>query len=88
VAFKLKTGKTLNKVLAGAGIATLLTAGIGAVAPSMANSMVGKAVTTLAAFAVGGLESAAGAIGTVILEGSVNTFTGANSMGNVQESSL
>ena len=56
MAFKLKTGKTVNKILAGYGI--------------------------------GGIESAIGAIATSVIGSSVSTFTGSNSMGNLQETSL
>ena len=88
VAFKLKTPKMLNKVLAGAGIAALGTVILGAIAPNFAGGTMGKAITTAAAFGVGGIESAIGAIGTSVLGSSVSTFTGANSMGNLQEESL
>ena len=88
MAFKLKTGKTINKVLAGAGLATLGTVILGAVAPSLAGSTMGKALTTAAAFGVGGIESAAGAIATSFMGNSLTAFTGANAEGNVQVESL
>jgi len=88
VAFKLKTGKTINKILAGAGIATLGTVILGAVAPSLAGSTMGKAITSAAAFGVGGIESLAGAIGSSFLGGGITAFTGPTSEGNVQVESL
>tara|TARA_Y100000310_G_scaffold259622_1_gene268336 strand:- start:198 stop:464 length:267 start_codon:yes stop_codon:yes gene_type:complete len=88
VAFKLKTSKTLNKILAGAGIATLGTVILGALAPSLAGSTMGKALTSVAAFGVGGIESLAGAVGSSFIGNSLTAFTGANSEGNVQMDSL
>ena len=44
MAFKLKTGKTLNKILAGAGIVTLLGVVGSYVAPGFMGSTMGKAV--------------------------------------------
>ena len=88
MAFKLKTGKTMNKILAGAGIATLGTVILGAIAPSLAGSTMGKAITSAAAFGVGGIESLAGAIGSSFLGGSLTAFTGPTSEGNVQVESL
>ena len=40
------------------------------------------------AFGIGGIESAIGAVATSVVQGSDKTFTGANSMGNLQEDSL
>jgi len=88
MAFKLKTGKTINKILAGAGIAALGTAILGAVSPSLAQGTIGKVLPAAAAFGVGGVESVIGAAATTIIGGSNASFTGANSMGNVQEDSL
>ena len=88
MAFKLKTSKTMNKILAGAGIGALGTVVLGALAPSLAGSTMGKAITTAAAFGIGGIESAAGAIATSFLGNSLTAFTGANSEGNVQVESL
>jgi len=88
VAFKLKTGKTINKILAGAGIAALGTVILGAVAPGMAQGTIGKVIPAAAAFGIGGIESAIGAVATSIIGSSNMAFTGANSMGNLQEDSL
>jgi hypothetical protein len=88
MAFKLKTGKTINKVLAGAGIATLLGVGLGAVAPGIAGSTMGKVIEGAAAYGVGGLESVAGAAAAMFLGHSVRSFTGANALDNVQTESL
>ena len=86
--FKLKTGKTINKILAGAGIAALGTVALGAISPNLAGGTVGKIIPAAAAFGVGGIESAIGAVATSFIGGSDQSFTGANSMGNVQEDSL
>tara|TARA_B100000809_G_scaffold85217_1_gene83699 strand:+ start:77 stop:331 length:255 start_codon:yes stop_codon:yes gene_type:complete len=69
VAFKLKTGKTLNKVLAGAGVVALLGAVGSMVAPGFMSSTMGKAVEGIAAYSVGGLESVIGAVGTMFIGG-------------------
>ena len=88
MAFKLKTGKTINKILAGAGIAALGTVILGAVSPGLAQGTIGKVIPAAAAFGIGGIESVIGAAATTIIGGSTSSFTGANSMGNVQEDSL
>ena len=88
MAFKLKTGKTINKILAGAGIAALGTVILGAVSPGLAGGTVGKIIPAAAAFGIGGIESAIGAVSTSVVQGSDRAFTGANSMGNLQEDSL
>jgi branched-subunit amino acid ABC-type transport system permease component len=88
MAFKLKTGKTINKVLAGAGIAALGTVILGAISPNMAQGTIGKIIPAAAAFGVGGIESAIGAVATSVVQGSDRAFTGSNSMGNLQEDSL
>ena len=88
MAFKLKSSKTMNKILAGAGIASLGGVILGALAPSLAGSTMGKALTSAAAFGIGGIESAAGAIATSFLGNSLTSFTGSNSEGNVQVESL
>ena len=62
VAFKLKTGKTINKVLAGAGIVALGTLVLNAVAPGMMQGSLGKVILPAVSFGVGGLESVAGAV--------------------------
>ena len=88
MAFKLKTGKTVNKILAGAGIAALGTVALGAISPNLAGGTVGKIIPAAAAFGIGGIESAIGAVATSIIGSSNMAFTGANAMGNVQEDSL
>jgi hypothetical protein len=85
---KIKTSKTVNKILAGAGIAALGTVALGMIAPNFAGGTVGKAIMAGTGFLVGGLPAAAGAVATEMVAGSARTFTGANSMGNLQESSL
>ena len=86
--FKLKTGKTIKKILAGAGIAALGTVILGAVSPAMAGGAIGKVIPAAAAYGIGGIESAIGAVATSVIGASTATFTGANSMGNLQETSL
>ena len=88
MAFKLKTGKGLNKLLAGAGIASLGAVLLGALAPTFAGSTMGKALTTAAAFGVGGFEAAAGAVATSFMGSGITSFTGPNAEGNVQVDSL
>ena len=67
MAFKLKTGKTVNKVLAGAGIVALATTGISWLAPAYADSGITKAVEGVAAYGVGGGESLIGAGATMLM---------------------
>ena len=67
VAFKLKTGKTINKVLAGAGVVALLGIVGNAVAPGFMGSTMGKAVEGIAAYSIGGVESLAGAAATMFI---------------------
>ena len=69
VAFKLKTGKTINKVLAGAGVVALLGIVGNAVAPGFMGSTMGKAVEGLAAYSIGGVESVIGAVATMFIGG-------------------
>ena len=64
VAFKLKTGKTINKLLAGAGIVALGTIGLNAVAPGLMQGTIGKVVLPAVSFGVAGLEGLAGAVVT------------------------
>ena len=59
MAFKLKTGKTINKVLAGAGIVAL---GTNAVSPGLMGGTLGKVILPAVSYGVGGLESVAGAV--------------------------
>lgn len=88
MAFKLKSGKTLNKIFAGAGIAALGTVALGMIAPNLATGIMGKAIMVGAGFLVGGLPAAAGAVATEMIAGSATTFTGASSMGGLQETTL
>jgi hypothetical protein len=67
VAFKLKTGKTINKVLAGAGVVALLGIVGNAVAPGFMGSTMGKAVEGIAAYSIGGVESLVGAAATMFI---------------------
>jgi hypothetical protein len=67
--FKLKTGKTVNKILAGAGIVTLLGVVGNMVAPGFMGSTMGKAVEGIAAYSIGGVESVIGAAGAMFIGG-------------------
>jgi len=67
VAFKLKTGKTVNKILAGAGVVALLGIVGNAVAPGFMGSTMGKAVEGIAAYSIGGVESVIGAAATMFI---------------------
>jgi hypothetical protein len=84
----LKTGKGLNKFLAGAGIASLGAVVLGALSPSLAGSTMGKAIEGIAAYGVGGVESLAGAVVPMFLGSSLHTFSGSTSLDNVQTESL
>jgi len=84
MAFKLKTGKTINKVLAGAGIVTLLGVVGNAIAPGFMGSTMGKAVEGIAAYSVGGLESVVGAVGAMF----VGNRTASTSLDNTLTESL
>ena len=88
MAFKLKTGKTMNKVLAGAGIVALGTLVLNQVAPGIAQSTIGKVVLPAVSYGVAGLEGAAGAVVTEGAGHSLRSFTGANALDNVQTESL
>ena len=88
MAFKLKTGKTINKILAGVGVATAGTMILGAVSPGLAGGAIGKIIPAVAAYGIGGIESVIGAAATSVISSSNMAFTGANAMGNVQEDSL
>ena len=85
VPFKLKTGKTVNKILAGAGIVTLLSIGGNAIAPGFMNSTMGKAVEGIAAYLVGGIESVIGAAATMLIGPRI---TGSTSLDNTLTQSL
>ena len=69
MAFTLKTGKTINKVLAGAGVVALLGIVGNAVAPGFMGSTLGKAVEGVAAYSIGGVESVIGAAATMFMGG-------------------
>jgi hypothetical protein len=73
VAFKLKTGKTINKVLAGAGVVALLGVVGNYVAPGFMGSTMGKAVEGLAAYSIGGVESLVGAAATMFIGGQTSS---------------
>ncbi|AXH78466.1 MAG: hypothetical protein [Circular genetic element sp.] len=88
MAFKLKTGKTINKVLAGMGVATVASIALGAVAPQFAGTNIGRAVEGLAAYGVGGIESVAGAAAAMFLGQGTRAFTGPSAMVNVETESL
>jgi|TARA_R100000306_G_scaffold41029_1_gene40111 hypothetical protein len=62
MAFKLKTGKTINKVLAGAGIVALGTVALNAVSPGLMGGSLGKLILPAVSFGVGGVESVVGAV--------------------------
>ena len=86
MAFKFKTGKTVNKILAGAGIAALVPLAISFVAPAYASSPITKAVEGIAAYGVGGVESLIGAATTMLIGGHANR--GARSLDNTLTESL
>ena len=62
MAFKLKTGKTINKVLAGAGIVALGTIALNAISPGLMGGTLGKVILPAVSFGVGGVESVVGAV--------------------------
>ena len=62
MAFKLKTSKTINKVLAGAGVVALGTLVLNAVSPGLMQGTLGKIILPAVSFGVGGVESLAGAV--------------------------
>ncbi len=64
MAFKFKTGKTVNKVLAGAGIVALGSLVLNMVSPGLMQGTLGKVILPAAAYGVGGVESLAGAVVT------------------------
>ena len=84
-AFKLKTGKTINKVLAGAGIVALGTTLLSVVSPGFAGSTMGKAVEGVLAYGIGGVESLVGARRYNCFLGA---HTGARSLDNTLTESL
>ena len=62
MAFKLKTGKTINKVLAGAGVVALGSLVLNTVSPGLMQGTLGKIILPAVSFGVGGVESLAGAV--------------------------
>ena len=64
MAFKLKTSKTINKVLAGAGIVALGSLILNMVSPGLMQGTMGKIILPAVSFGVGGVESLAGAVVT------------------------
>ena len=64
MAFKFKTGKTVNKVLAGAGTVALGSLVLNMVSPGLMQGTLGKVILPAAAYGVGGVESLAGAVVT------------------------
>ena len=88
MAFKLKTGKTINKILAGVGVAGVTSIVLGAIAPQFAGTNIGRAVEGLAAYGVGGIESVAGAAAAMFLGQGTRAFTGPSAMVNVETESL
>ena len=85
MAFKLKTGKTINKVLAGAGIVSIGSLVLGMIAPQLVGSTTGKIIEGAAAFGVGGIESLAGAALTMFIGPGI---TGSTSLDNTLTQSL
>jgi hypothetical protein len=84
----LKTGKGMNKFLAGAGIASIGALVLGAIAPGLAGSTAGKAIEGIAAYGVGGVESLAGAVVPMFLGSTLHSFSGSTALDNVQTESL
>jgi hypothetical protein len=80
MAFKLKTGKTVNKILAGAGVVSLLGIVGNMIAPGFMGSTMGKAVEGIAAYGVGGLESVVGAAATMFSAGHVSSTAEVNTL--------
>lgn len=85
---KIKTSKTINKVLAGMGVATVGSIALGALAPQLADSNIGKAIEGIGAYAVGGVESLAGAAAAMFIGQGTRAFTGPSAMVNVETESL
>jgi len=86
MAFKLKTGKTVNKILAGMGVVAAVGLGTSFLAPAYADSPVTKAVEGIAAYGIGGVESLIGA-GATMLAGQ-GAARGARSLDNTLTESL
>ena len=62
MAFKLRTGKTIKKVLAGAGVVALGSLILNTVSPGLMQGTLGKVILPAVSFGVGGVESLAGAV--------------------------
>ena len=76
--------KTLNKILAGAGVVALLGVMGNMVAPGFMGSTMGIAVEGLAAYSVGGVESVIGAGATMLM----SNRSGERAVVNTQSESL
>ena len=85
---KIKTSKTINKVLAGMGVATVGSIALGALAPQLADSNIGKAIEGIGAYAIGGFESVIGAAAAMFIGQGTRAFTGPSAMVNVETESL
>jgi len=85
---KIKTSKTINKVLAGMGVATVGSIALGALAPQLADSNIGKAIEGIGAYAIAGVEGLAGAAGAMFIGQGTRAFTGPSAMVNVETESL
>jgi hypothetical protein len=88
VAFKLKTGKTINKLLAGAGIVGLGSLALNALSPGLMQGTIGKVILPAVSYGVGGLESVAGAVIAEVAGHSLTSFSGPSALDNVQTESL
>jgi hypothetical protein len=88
VAFKLKTGKTVNKLLAGAGIVALGSLVLNQVSPGLMQGTLGKIILPAISYGVGGGEAAVGAVITEVAGHSLTSFSGPTAEGNVQVDSL
>ena len=88
MAFKLKTGKTINKLLAGAGIVGLGSLVLKAVSPGSMGGTLGKIILPAVSYGVGGLESVAGAVIAEVAGHSLTSFSGPSALDNVQTESL
>ena len=88
MAFKLKTGKTVNKLLAGAGIVALGSLVLNQVSPGLMQGTLGKIILPAVSYGVGGSEAAVGAVITEVAGHSLTSFSGPTAEGNVQVDSL
>ena len=88
MAFKLKTGKTINKLLAGAGIVGLGSLVLNTVSPGLRGGTLGKIILPAVSYGVGGLESVAGAVIAEVAGHSLTSFSGPSALDNVQTESL